>query len=86
MSVLVSQMSALPPKADIFRGGLDVRYVPIADIQVSSEACLNDWREQKEERRWSVLTSVLSWLLCPGDGHARGKGTPRGMWESSAPF
>ncbi len=21
-----------------------------------------------------------------GDGHARGKGTPRGMWESSAPF
>jgi len=27
-------MSALPPKADIFRGGLDVRFVPKADIQV----------------------------------------------------
>ena len=25
-------MSALPPKADIFRGGLDVRLVPKADI------------------------------------------------------
>ena len=26
-------MSALPPKADILRGGLDVRFVPIADIR-----------------------------------------------------
>jgi len=25
-------MSALPPKADIFRGGVDVRFVPKADI------------------------------------------------------
>jgi hypothetical protein len=32
----------------------------IADIQVSSEACSNDGREQKKERRWSVLTSVFS--------------------------
>ena len=59
-------MSALPPKADILRGRLNVRYVPKADIQVSSEACLNDWREQKEERRWSAKTSVSNSPLCPG--------------------
>ena len=29
---LVYVMSALPPKADIFRGSADVRFVPIADI------------------------------------------------------
>ena len=27
-----SRMSALPPKADILRGSLDVRFVPKADI------------------------------------------------------
>ena len=27
-------MSALPPRADIFRGGSDVRFVPKADIPV----------------------------------------------------
>ena len=32
---LASGMSALPPKADIFRGGLDVRFVPKADIGTS---------------------------------------------------
>jgi hypothetical protein len=30
-------MSALPPKADIAQRGLDVRFVPIADMLVSSD-------------------------------------------------
>ncbi len=35
-----SGMSALPPKADILQGGVDVRYVPIADIEISMTAMI----------------------------------------------
>ena len=34
---LASDMSALPPRADIFRGGLDVRLVPKADMQPKAQ-------------------------------------------------
>jgi len=35
-------MSALPPRADIFRGGSDVRLVPKADMSLDPH--LNGWR------------------------------------------
>ena len=34
-------MSALPPKADIVQDGRDVRFVPLADIAISSVVPVN---------------------------------------------
>ena len=37
-------MSALPPKADMLTGGIDVRFVPIAEIRrCGSNDALCDW-------------------------------------------
>ena len=35
-------MSALPPEADMLSVGIDVRYVPIADIQLSLKPSIDD--------------------------------------------
>jgi hypothetical protein len=40
-------------------------------------------RSSQKERRQPAKTSAFRWLLCPGGGHARGKGAPRGIAESS---
>jgi len=45
-------MSALPPEADIFRGGSDVRFVPKADIGTLMNAKGGCYLEDaKRERR-----------------------------------
>jgi hypothetical protein len=42
-----SPMSALPPKADIRRYGLNVRFVPKADMRSSPAVCQSIERAQK---------------------------------------
>jgi hypothetical protein len=56
-------MSALPPKADIRRRRLDVRFVPLADKVRSSKKCLFDHLKSLKMRRELVIASLKNRLL-----------------------
>jgi hypothetical protein len=63
-------MSALPPRADILRGGSDVRFVPKADIRISMTSC-----KQK-----AIVALQLSEPLLPG------RFEPREQWPGRRSF
>ncbi len=78
-------MSALPPKADMRSGAQNVRLVPIADIQASLAAYLNETGESKKNKDAGQLRPASLTRHCVrGDGHARGDGHSKEGYRSVA--
>src|SRR5215469_9178119 len=63
----VQSMSALPPKADMDQHGLDVRFVPKAEICSAAKISLFDDSEKRDENAASHLQPLrLSSQRCIG--------------------